>query len=133
MYGDAETVKLMTSLRHSDIGLDTDADLVTFIEERLVEVSALMNQDRGQTEATVTAKGWLDAWNGIANRWASALIRFVMATRDSPIVRVDDFRVQPPNDQVPGTAILADLRRFPRPGNSFGVSVVPAPTTWDVD
>lgn len=114
MYGSAETVRDITGLQPGDLKLADVATLDAWLEARLVEITGLMNQDRNRTEANVALLGWTETWDGIANRWCAEFVRFVQASRDSPIVKVDDFNVEVPNDKVPGPGVLKDLRRFPR-------------------
>ena len=111
-YGVAADVKVLTGIKFGDLGLASDVALTTWIEARLTEIKTLIDKDRNRSDWT--AQGWIEAINGIANRWCAAQISFVMAHRDSPIVRVDDYVVKSPTDNIPGKGILADLRRFPR-------------------
>lgn len=126
MYGSSVVVRDMTGIRPGDFGFDTDAELDSWLATRLSEIAVLIDRDRNRSDWYVM--GWQPAIDNIANRWAAEFVRFTQSSRDSPIVRVDDFRVMTPTDNVPGPAVLADLRRFPRALSiRYGVemSVVP--------
>lgn len=114
MYGTSAVVRTLTGLKFTDLGFASDVAFDTFLDARLAEITVLMNQDRNRTEIEVIAEGWKPAWDGIANRWATDFMHYVMASRDSPIVKVDDFQVETPRDNIPGPGVLSDLRRFKR-------------------
>ncbi len=112
MAGSVANVRTITGLRPSDVGFDTDDELNTWLGLKLFEITASIEKDRNRTD--FAAEGWDLVVNGIADRWCAAFVRFVMANRDSPIVRVDDFSVEMPMDDIPGEGIWTDLRRIPR-------------------
>ena len=117
-YGSAEDVIRLTGIRPGDLNFEGDgattaeAQLTDWIESRLAEIKVLIDTDRNRDDWE--EQGWLPAINSIANRWCAEHIRFAMAHRSSPIVRVDEFQIEAPTDHVPGKGILNDLRRFPR-------------------
>ena len=134
MYGSAVVVRDMTGIRPGDFGFDSDAELDTWLANRLSEISIFIDRDRNRSDWYVM--GWQPAIDNIANRWAAEFVRFTQSSRDSPIVRVDDFRVAIPTDNVPGPSVLADLRRFPRALSSrYGleISVVPGARDYYYD
>ena len=112
MYGSSAVVRDMTGIRPGDFGFDSDAELDAWLADRLAEISIFIDRDRNRSDWYVM--GWLPAIDNIANRWAAEFVRFTQSSRDSPIVRVDDFRVAIPTDNVPGPSVISDLRRFPR-------------------
>lgn len=114
-YGSVSDVKVLTGIHYGDLGFESDDEedgLDKWIEARLAEIKILIDRDRNRDDWE--DQGWLLAIDGIANRWCAEHIRFAMAHRDSPIVKVDDYTVELPTDEVPGKGILADLRRFLR-------------------
>lgn len=111
-YGNVANVKTLSGIRASDFSFDTDAVLDVWIEARLTEIKQLIERDRNRSD--FVEQGWKEAIDGIADRWMAGLIRFAMAHRDSPIIRVDDFQVTVPADEGPGKGVLADLHRFPK-------------------
>lgn len=111
-YGSAENVRRLTGTRPSDFGFETELAYNEWIEARLAEIKVLIDKDRNRDDFDV--QGWLPAINNVADRWMAGQIRFMMAHRDSPIIRVEDFDVETPTDAGPGAGVLADLRRFPR-------------------
>lgn len=125
MYGSPSEVRRITGIVPADLRFDSDPELDTWLEDRLEEISAMIEEDRVRSD--FEAQGWLTIVDGVANRWCAEFLRFVMAHRDSPIVRVEDFRVEVPSDRVPGRGVLRDLRRIPRKidkRRSFEASVV---------
>ncbi len=112
MYGSVANVRIITGIRPSDFGFDTTDELDTWLTVKMDEIAQSIERDRNRTD--FAAEGWELIIDGIADRWGAAFVRFVMANRDTPIVRVDDFAVEMLQDEVPGEAIWTDLRRIPR-------------------
>ena len=112
MYGSVANVRTITSIKPSDVGFDTDKELIDWLQLKMDEIAVSIEKDRNRTD--FAAEGWLPVVDGIADRWGAAFVRFVMANRDSPIVRVDDFSVEMPEDDVPGKGIMMSLRKIPR-------------------
>ncbi len=112
MYGSVANVRTITSIRPSDVGFDTSAELDAWLTEKMDEIAESIERDRNRTD--FAANNWELIIDGIADRWGASFVRFVMANRDSPIVRVDDFNVEMLEDNVPGEVIWAELRRIPR-------------------
>ncbi len=112
MYGSVANVRTITGLRPGDVGFGTDEELDTWLQLKLDEIAVSIEKDRNRTD--FAAEGWLPVVDGIADRWGAAFVRFVMANRDSPIVRVDDFSVEMPEDNVPGKSLWKELRQIPR-------------------
>ncbi len=112
MYGSVANVRTITSIRPSDVGFDTDDELNVWLTEKMDEIAQSIERDRNRTDFAVN--NWDLIIDGIADRWGAAFVRFVMANRDSPIVRVDEFNVEMLEENVPGEAIWEELRRIPR-------------------
>jgi len=111
MYGSVANVVTLTGLRPTDVGLDTTMELDAWLQGQLDVIAVMIEKDRNRTD--FAAEGWVLVVDDIAERWCAAFVRFVMANRDSPIVRVDDFNVEVLQDEGPGKGILRDLRRIP--------------------
>ena len=112
MAGSVANVRIITSIRPGDFGFSTDKELNDWLQVKMDEITQSIERDRNRSDfAAINAELIVD---GIADRWGASFVRFVMANRDSPIVRVDDFNVEMPQDNVPGEAIWTDLRRIPR-------------------
>ncbi len=112
MYGSVANVRTITGLQPSDVGFATDDELDTWLAEKLDEIAVTIEKDRNRND--FAAEGLLLVVDGISDRWGAAFVRFVMANRDSPIVRTDDFNVEMPDDKVPGEGLWKELRRIPR-------------------
>lgn len=111
-YSTAKKVKSFTGVQPGDIGAADDAELTTWIEDRLIEIKDLIDQDRGRdyhAEGTVPP-----GIEHIALRMAGNLIGFAVMRRETPIVRIDDFTIRTVEDQVFTRAIAEDLSRYPR-------------------
>lgn len=107
MSGSVASVRTITSIRPDDFGFSTDAELNAWLQLKMDEITVSIEVDRNRTDFT----GYELIVDGIADRWGAAFVRFVMANRDSPIVRVDDFSVELPMDNIPGDGIWKDLRK----------------------
>lgn len=112
MYGSVANVRTITSIRPSDVGFSTDDELNAWLTLKMDEIAQSIERDRNRTD--FAANNWNLIIDGIADRWGASFVRFVMANRDSPIVRVDEFNVEMLEENVPGEAIWTDLRRIPR-------------------
>ena len=120
-YGSADSVKTRTGIQPEDLGIDSVEDLDIFIEGVLDEITDLIDRKMRKSylaEAT-TPKG-LD---GIANDAAADSLRVMVATRQTPVVRVDDFAIRAIQTQVFSQDILARLRIYSAGGGvgSFDV------------
>lgn len=97
-YGDAASVKARTGIEATDFGFSQDSDLTTYLEGLLAELS-----DTFDRYLRTTYLGVVDAnsnpvpvpagLNGIANDCAAYIVGQQVASRQTPVVRVDDFRV----------------------------------------
>ncbi len=113
MYGSVANVVTLTGLRPTDVGLDTTVKLDAWLQEKLDSIAVMIEKDRNRDAASFTADGWTLVVDDIAERWCASFVRFTMANRDSPIVRVDDFNVEVLMEEGPGKGIVRDLRRIP--------------------
>lgn len=89
-YSSADEVRRRTGIRASDLGIDDETDLTTFLEALLTEVADLINRRIGRSYLDITVPAGLA---GIAADVASDSIRTMVATRQTPVVRIDDFAV----------------------------------------
>ncbi len=112
MYGSVANVRTITGLKPQDIGFSTDEELDTWLTVKMDEIAQSIERDRNRTD--FAANSWDLIIDGIADRWGAAFVRFVMANRDSPIVRVDEFNVEMLEDTMPGETLWEELRRIPR-------------------
>ncbi len=112
MYGSVANVVTLTALQPGDIGWDTTKELEDWLQLKLDVIGVMIEKDRNRTD--FAAEGWDTVVADIAERWLAAFVRFTMANRDSPIVRIDDFTVEMLLDTGPGKGIIHDLMRIPR-------------------
>ena len=108
-YGTAAGVKTRTGVQHGDLGLADDAALTTFLEGLLDEVTDVMDRKMGQSYLTVTVPKGLD---GIANDAAADAVRTMQVSRQTPVVRIDDFAVRTIQSRVLAPDILQRLKLY---------------------
>jgi hypothetical protein len=108
-YGSAANVKTRTGIQFGDLGLADDAALTVFIEGVLDEVTDLMDRKMHKTYLTGTVPKGVD---GIANDAASDSLRVMVATRQTPVVRIDDFAIRAIQTNVFSADILARLKVY---------------------
>ena len=109
MSGSVANVRIVTSIQPADFGFDTTAELDAWLQLKMDEITVSIEKDRNRNDFAAIGVDLIV--DGIADRWGAAFVRFVMANRDSPIVRVDDFSVEMPMDNIPGDGIWKDLRK----------------------
>jgi hypothetical protein len=122
-YGTVDKVKTRTGVRYSDLGLDDDPALVTFIEELLDEVTDLLDRRMRRSfleEASVPA-----GLDGIASDVAAEALREMVATRQTPVVRIDDFAVRTLTSRIFSPDIEKRLRLY-----SLGVTEIDVDTGY---
>ena len=112
MYGSVTNVITLTGLQPTDVGWNTTQELEDWLQLELDVVADMIEKDRNRSD--FAAEGWLKVVDNVAERWVAAFVRFTMANRDSPIVRIDDFSIEMLADTGPGQGVLHDLQRIPR-------------------
>jgi hypothetical protein len=108
-YGSAAAVITRTGVKPEDLGLDDDNALETFVDEVLAEVSELFDRSMRTSylEGDVPA-----GLNGVANDAASNSVREMVVTRQTPVVRIDDFAVRTIQSRVLTPDILKRLKLY---------------------
>ena len=91
-YGTAASVKTRTGINPDDLGLDDDAALTAFLEGLLLEATDLM--DRRMRKSFLAEVSIPAGLNGIANDVCADSVKDMVATRQTPVVRIDDFAVR---------------------------------------
>ncbi|HSW42701.1 MAG TPA: hypothetical protein VLM76_09355 [Patescibacteria group bacterium] len=112
-YGTAQGVRDRTGVRAADLGQPSEAALTTFLEGILAEASDLMDRRIGTSFLATTAPVGL---TGIALDIAADAIRIMIATRQTPIVRIDDFAVATIRSQMLSPDVIRRLRLYGRQG-----------------
>lgn len=97
-YGDAASVVARTGIDAADLGLADGAALTTYLEGVLAELTDTFDRYMRTTYIDVVdANGNPVAvpagLNGVANDCGAYIIAQQVASRQTPIVRIDDFRV----------------------------------------
>lgn len=91
-YGSAASVRTRTGVKPDDLGLADDAALTAFLEETLTEVTDLM--DRVMRKSYLAEVSIPAGLAGIANDACADALGTMVATRQTPVVRIDDFAVR---------------------------------------
>ena len=112
-YGTAQGVRDRTGVKAADLGQPSEAALTTFLEGILAEASDLIDRRIGTSFLTTTAPVGL---TGIALDIAADAIRIMIATRQTPIVRIDDFAVATIRSQMLSPDVIRRLRLYGRQG-----------------
>lgn len=120
-YGTAAAVLTRTGIQPSDLGLDDDDALTTFLEGLLTEVTDLM--DRLMRKSYLTDTTIPAGLNGIAADTASDSVREMVATRQTPVVRIDDFAVRVIQSRVLGPDVKERLKLYARGGGVISVEL----------
>lgn len=99
-----------------DLGQDDDATLETFLEGILTEISDLINRRIGRNYLSELDAGTITAippgLTGIAADVAADSIRTMVATRQTPVVRIDDFAVSVLRSRVFSADVRDRLRLY---------------------
>jgi hypothetical protein len=90
-YSTAAAVRTATGIGPDDLALDSDAALDAFIESLLLEATDLMDKVMHQSYLATTIPAGL---NGIARDVCADALRVMVQTRQTPVVRIDDFAVR---------------------------------------
>lgn len=109
-YSSAKAVRDRTGVQPADLGQYDDDELDTFIEGLLTETSDLMNRTMGRdylADDDIPA-----GLHGIAADITAESIRTMVATRQTPVVRIDDFAVRTVRSTVLSPDIRARLRLY---------------------
>lgn len=115
-YGDPTDVIPLAGVKPKDLGLATEAALTTLVEARLAEITDWINQETRRDFEQEVIDGELAAVpigiEGYANQICRNVVASAVASRQTPIVRVDNWRVQIADPTIVSKEILAGLRRY---------------------
>lgn len=91
-YGSVDSVRARTGVQHGDLGLEDEDALSTFLGELLAEVTDVM--DRSMRTSYLEDDPIPPGLNGIASDAAANSVRTMIATRQTTVIRMDDFAVE---------------------------------------
>lgn len=111
-YGSAAAVKTRTGVSFADLGLANDGALTSFLEELLDEVSEVMDRLLRRAESYLLTDPHPKGLDGIANDAAADAVRTMVVSRQTPVVRIDDFAVRTVTSRVLAPDIVARLRLY---------------------
>lgn len=131
-YSSVEAVRGRTGVIPDDLGYDTDDELASFLAGFLAEISELM--DRKMRRSYLTETSIPRGLDGIAADIAAESIRQMVATRQTPVVRIDEFAVRTIPTRVFTPDIVERLRLYSgSSGSGVGEMAVGLPDVWDDD
>lgn len=118
-YGTREQVLRRTGVGYADLGLEDDDALGTFIDGLLEETTDLLTQliRKDYTAAGETIPAGL---HGIGADLAAESIRSMVASRQTPVVRIDDFAIR----TIQTVLLSPDIRRRARLYGKGGMSTI---------
>jgi hypothetical protein len=119
-YSTPDAVIERTGIVPKDLGLADDDALETFLEGLLTQMSDLLNRAMNRDYLALLAAASIDAipagLTGIASDVAADALRTMVATRQTPIVRIDDFAVTTLRARVFSDDVKARLRLYGKRG-----------------
>jgi hypothetical protein len=119
-YASSSTVIARTGVQPADLGLLDDEELATFVAGLLAEVTDLMNRKLGRDYLAELEADTITAipagLHGIAADIAADSLRTMVATRQTPVVRIDDFAVATIRTKMLSDDVKERLRLYGRSG-----------------
>lgn len=109
-YGSAAGVITRTGVQPADLGLADSPALSAFLDEVLDEVTDVF--DRVMRTSYLAEPSTPKGLDGIANDAAADSVRTMMVSRQTPVVRIDDFAVRTVTSRVLAPDIMARLRAY---------------------
>ena len=119
-YSTPASVKTRTGIGPADLGLDDDAALDAFLEELLTEIADLMGRVMRTSYLLETVPAGLA---GIASDAAADSVREMVATRQTPVVRIDDFAVRVIHSRILGPDMRERLKLYRVNGGAVSLDV----------
>jgi hypothetical protein len=108
-YSTATAVRTRSGVGPEDLGLDDEVELTAFIEELLLEITDLMDRRMKKSYLTGDVPAGLA---GIAADVAADSVRDMVVSRQTPIVRVDDFAIRTISSRLLSADMVARLRMY---------------------
>jgi hypothetical protein len=130
-YSSAEAVRARTGVRPDDLGQETDEGLDALLEGLLDEATDLVDRRLGRSyldEASIPA-----GLQGIVADIAADAVRTMVATRQTPVVRIDDFAVRTLTSRVFSPDIRERLRLYGTSGGIGSVTLTSLPAAAEDD
>jgi hypothetical protein len=120
-YSTPADVITRTGAKPDDMGLDDDEELETFIEGLLVEASDIVTRKLGRDYLALLDRGVITeipaGLNGIVADVVADSMRTMLATRQSAVVRIDDFAVATLRSRMLSPDVLDRLRLYGHQGH----------------
>jgi hypothetical protein len=115
-YGSPDAVRARTGVRADDLGFMTDGELDSFLVDLLEQVSDLMNRLMRRDWLAELAAGTVAeipaGLHAIAADMAASSVREMLAARQAPVVRIDDFAVRTVSPRLVTEDVRERLRLY---------------------
>ncbi len=115
-YSAPSEVRARTGIRPEDLGFGTDQELEGFLVQLLEQVSDLMNRWMRRDWLAELQEGLITevpaGLHGIAADVAASSVREMVVSRQTPVVRIDDFAVRTLRTQLLGPDVRERLRLY---------------------
>ena len=123
-YSTPEQVKVRTGIRPEDLGLASEADLDAFLVELLEQVSDLANRWMRRDWLSELPVSEIPAGlHAVVADMAATAVREMVATRQTPVVRIDDFAVRTLPSRLLQGDVLERLRLYAAGAGAVSLSV----------
>lgn len=123
-YGDKAEVETLTGVKPDDLGLADQAALDTWLNARLDEVTDWINEytkrDFEQEVIDLEIAEVPVGINAVANHMCRNIVAIALASRQSPIVRVDDWKVSIADPEVFTDSAKRTLSMYVAKAGGFG-------------
>ena len=109
MYSSAADVRQYSQIKPTDLGFATVQELDSWIEERLVEISDMIDEYCEHSWAVNEVPSGV---HGIAREMGRNVVSLSVTSRETPVVRVDEWRVRMVEPEILTAAIRRALRLY---------------------
>lgn len=107
-YGTAASVVTRTGIGPTDLGLESDEELTEFLEGLLGEMTDVVDRQLRKSYLADVPAGL----NGIVSDIVADAVRVMVVSRQTPVVRIDDFAVRTLTTASLSPDILRRLRPY---------------------
>lgn len=126
-YSTPAQVRVRTGIRPEDLGLATEADLDAFLVELLEQVSDLANRWMRRDWLAELAAGTVTeipaGLHAVVADMAATAVREMVVTRQTPVVRIDDFAVRTLPSRLLTGDVLERLRLYAAGGGASSIDL----------
>ncbi len=111
MFSSAADVRQYTQIKPRDVGFEEVEELDAWIEDRLVEIADYIEVYCDRTWEPDEVPSGI---HGAAREMARNMLMLMVSSRETPVVRIDDWNVRIANPEILTSEIRRVLRLFRR-------------------